>query len=140
MPLEQEQAAAADITSAPVIVYARPGLQPPPFDRLPGRTPIPQPSPIGRPAEAVRGALPATGPAPAEQAARDAARLVLGRYCRYPQAYLVVLESSRGWREVTAMALLHTYLEERRLATLQLRWTGQAYSWQGWPRELARCA
>ena len=138
IPLEDE-AAAADAASAPVIIYGRARLQPPPFDRLPGRTPIPTPSPIGRPAEAVRGALPATG-AIGEEAARDAARLVLGRYCRYPRAYQVTLEPKRSWQEVTATVLHRTYLGPRRLTTLQLRWTGHTYSWLAWPAELAHCA
>lgn len=134
-----EEAAAGDAASAPVIIYGRARLQPPPFDRLPGRTPIPTPSPVGRPAEAVRGALPATGPV-GEEAARDASRLVLGRYCRWPRGYQVQLEPKRSWHEVTATILSRTYVGSRRLTTLQLRWTGHAYSWQGWPAELARCA
>jgi hypothetical protein len=135
-----EDAAAADTTSAPAIVYGRARMQPPPFDRLPGRTPIPLPSPIGRPAEAVRGALPATG-AIGERAAREAARLVLGRYCRYPQGFLVLLDGAPGWREATAIVLRRSpYLEQRRLTTLRLRWSGHSYAWQGWPAELARCS
>ncbi len=139
VPVEQAQAAAGS-TSGPVIIYGRARMQPPPFDRLPGRTPIPMPSPIGRPAEAVRGTLPATGPAPAEEAARDAVRLVLGRYCRYPRAYQVTLTAQRGWREVTATVDRRAWADERRLTTLRLRWTGAAYAWQGWPAELARCS
>jgi hypothetical protein len=139
MPAEEE-AAAAGAASAPMIIYGRARMQPPPFDRLPGRTPIPQPSPIGRPAEAVRGSLPATG-ALGDQAARAAARLVLGRYCRYPRAYLVMLEPNRTWRDVVATVLQQTSdVEPHRLTTLRLRWTGHAYAWQGWPAELARCA
>ena len=139
VPVEQAQAAAGS-TSGPVIIYGRARMQPPPFDRLPGRTPIPMPSPIGRPAEAVRGTLPATGPAPAEEAARDAVRLILGRYCRYPRAYQLTLTAQRGWREVTATVDRRAWADERRLTTLRLRWTGAAYAWQGWPAELARCS
>ena len=134
-----EEAAAADTTSAPVIMYGHPRMQPPPFDRLPGRTPIPLPSPVGRPADAVRGGLPVTGPAGAE-AARDAARLILGRYCRYPQAYQIELAGQPTWREVSVTVLRQGYTGQRRLTTLRLRWTGRAYAWQGWPTELARCA
>ncbi len=139
VPIEQAQAAAGS-TSGPVIIYGRARMQPPPFDRLPGRTPIPMPSPIGRPAEAVRGTLPATGPGPAEEAARDAARLVLGRYCRYPRAYQVTLTARQGWREVTATVDRRAWAGERRLTTLRLRWTGAVYAWQGRPAELARCS
>jgi hypothetical protein len=135
-----EDTAVAGTAHAPAIIYGRPRMQPPPFDRLPGRTPIPLPSPIGRPAEAVRGALPATGPMPDEESVREAARLVLGRYCRHPRAYLVLLDPKPGWRDVRAIVLRRAYVGDRRLTTLQLRWTGRAYAWQGWPAELARCA
>ena len=134
-----EQPAAAG-TQAPVIIYGRARMQPPPFDRLPGRTPIPLPSPLGRPAEAVRGALPATGPTPGERSARAAAELVLGRYCRYPRAYYVQVEDTGDWDQVRATVLRQAYAGSRRLTTLQLRWTGRSYSWQGWPAELARCS
>jgi hypothetical protein len=139
VPLE-ETATAADANSGPVIIYGRARMQPPPFDRLPGRTPIPAPSPLGRPAEAVRGHLPRTGPTPGEESARAATRLVLGRYCRYPRAYLILLESARGWREVTATVLRWAYTESRRLTTVRLHWTDDAYVWHGRPSELARCA
>jgi len=139
LPLEEE-AAAAGTPGAPMIIYGRARLQPPPFDRLPGRTPIPLPSPVGRPAEVVRGDLPATGTVAGETSARAAARLVLGRYCRYPQAYFVVLDPHRDWRKVTATAIRRTYGEPRRLTTLQLEWTGHWYVWQGSPAELAHCA
>ena len=138
IPVE-EPVAAADAASGPVIIYGRARMQPPPFDRLPGRTPIPLPAPIGRPAEAVRGSLPATGTA-GESAARAAVRLVLGRYCRYPRAYQILLEDRGSWREVTATVFSLKWVEPRRLTTVRLRWTGHAYSWQGWPADLARCA
>lgn len=137
-PLREEPAAAG--TPAPVIIYGRARMQPPPFDRLPGRTPIPLPSPVGRPADAVRGTLPATGAVPDETSALAAVRLVLGRYCRYPRAYQVELDPTGGWREVRASVLRRWYGDSARLTSLQLRWTGRSYAWQGWPTELARCA
>lgn len=136
-PPEEPVAASAP---GPVIIYGRARMQPPPFDRLPGRTPIPLPSPVGRPADAVRGTLPITGGTPGETAALSAVRLVLGRYCRYPRAYQVELVATHAWREVRASVLRRWYGDSARLTTLQLRWTGRSYAWQGWPTELSRCA
>lgn len=137
----RERPAAAGDGGGPVTVYGRSRLQPPPFDRLPGRTPIPLPSPVGGPyEETVRGALPGTGAGPGEQAARSAARLVLGRYCRFPDAYQIQLAGERRWRAATAVVLRQVYVGPRRLATLRLRWTGGAYAWQGSPAELAGCS
>lgn len=127
---------------SPVIIYGRSRLQPPPFDRLPGRTPIPLPSPVrgARDAAAVGGPLPATGTPPGEEAARAAARLVVGRYCRFPEAYRVQPTSGAPWRDLTVLVLGQVYNGPRLVATLRLRWTGDAYAWQGSETEFATCS
>jgi hypothetical protein len=56
---------------------ATPPPAPPSFDRLPGRTVIPDPAQTG---DLLSGPLPSIGP-PTAAVARQAAGLVLGRYC-----------------------------------------------------------
>jgi hypothetical protein len=62
-----------------------------PFDRLPGRTPIPPPILISMDGQRVAGELPVFALAPSEAAVRIAAGMVLGRYCRNPAAHDVQL-------------------------------------------------
>jgi hypothetical protein len=120
------------------IVRGQVRRQPPPFDRLPGRTPIPLPAPVDPPGTAA-GALPPTG-APGEQAAHAAARLVVGRYCRWPEAYQVQTDRVRTWRALEALVVRTSYGGSRVVATLQLRWIGRSYAWRGSEAELARCS
>ena len=61
---------------------------PPSFDRLPGRTPIPDPAQTG---DVLSGPLPAVGP-PTASVARQAIGLVLGRYCADPDRFALRLE------------------------------------------------
>lgn len=67
----------------------------PPYDRLPGRTPIPPPRLISEDGQWVSGELPASTLSPSRAAVRQAAGLVLGRYCRNPAAHTVQLLEER---------------------------------------------
>ncbi len=120
------------------VVPGRIRRQPPPFDRLPGRTPIPAPAAVHPPGTAA-GVLPPTG-APGEPAAHAAVRLVVGRYCRWPEAYQVQTDRVRTWRAPEALVVRTSYSSSRVVATLQLRWTGRSYAWRGSEAELARCS
>jgi hypothetical protein len=66
-------------------------LSGPPYDRLPGRTPIPPPRLISEDGQLVSGELPASTLSPSRAAVRQAVALVLGRYCRDPAAHTVQL-------------------------------------------------
>ena len=66
----------------------------PPFDRRPGRTPIPAPAQTG---DLLSGPLPVTGP-PTSRAATRAAALVLGRFCADLGRYVLTLEPIRDGR------------------------------------------
>jgi hypothetical protein len=112
----------------------------PPFDRRPGRTPIPAPVRAG---DRLSGTLPATGP-PARAAATRAVELVLGRFCADPAAYAYplgpeALGVAQDWRHVS-VALFRI---ERGASTPSLRltldWTGAAYRWTGPADLLAGC-
>ncbi len=63
----------------------------PPYDQLPGRTPIPAPRLVSQDGQRVVGEVPVFAPAPSEVAARKAVDLVIGRYCRDPDAHSVQL-------------------------------------------------
>jgi hypothetical protein len=63
----------------------------PPYDQLPGRTPIPAPRLVSQDGQRVVGEVPVFAPAPSEVAARKAVDLVIGRYCRDPGAHSVQL-------------------------------------------------
>ena len=109
----------------------------PPFDRLPGRTPIPAPT-MGPDRQVVRGPLPAVG-GPHRKAALASAELVLGRFCRQPAEYAVEAAPEPDWERVTA----HVHSRERSAGrpaiVLRLAWTGRAYAWSGSRRQLSNC-
>ncbi|MEN3356933.1 MAG: hypothetical protein V7637_915 [Mycobacteriales bacterium] len=63
----------------------------PPYDRLPGRTPIMPAILVSEDGQQVDGGVPLFGAAPSEAAARGAVDLVLGYYCRNPTAHAVQL-------------------------------------------------
>jgi hypothetical protein len=107
----------------------------PPFDRLPGRTPIPAPSPTGR---ALRGTLPAVG-GPGKAAAERSAALVLGRYCLEPRRYALSLSADLDWRSPTAYALRLDRSYDPLAVRLRLEWTGRSYAWIGSPAQLLSC-
>ena len=73
----------------------------PPFDRLPGRTPIPSPTHAGW---YVHGTLPPTGP-PGRAAAKRATELVLGRFCARPKRYALNIAPEPSWRSVEVFGL-----------------------------------
>jgi hypothetical protein len=140
-PVERRErtAAAAVEDSVPAPVRTRPPVRTAPFDHLPGRTPIPEPwLTVDQGRLVVRGDLPPSR-APSQRAAETAARLVLGRYCRVPRAFRVRVVDGGGWLTVTAVVLRQAHPGPRQLTTVDLRWTGQAYRWQGTSKELTRC-
>lgn len=106
-----------------------------PYDRLPGRTPIPAPTTSG---VRVAGALPPVG-GPDEAAALRAAELVLGRACFDPAAYALTLKPEPDWRRVTAFVLTLDRSGDAPRITLSLRWTGRTYDWSGRRVELRVC-
>jgi hypothetical protein len=123
-------------------VYGRSRLQPPPFDRLPGRTPIPQPNSTGIDGRTVSGTLPAVGAAPNRATATESARLVLGRYCRVPNSLAVRVDPRKpgDWQAVRARVTRADPHLERVFINLRLRWNGTAYAWIGAPAELVTCS
>jgi hypothetical protein len=70
----------------------------PPYDLLPGRTPIPPPRLISEDGQGVAGELPATTLSPSRPAVGQAVALVLGRYCRTPATHTVRLIPETGLR------------------------------------------
>lgn len=132
-------------TTAPPNVYGRVRLQPPPFDRLPGRTPIPNPSVDPADRRMVAGPLPRVGDGtPTAANAAAAARLVLGRYCRRPWSYEVATDPvDPSWRQVRAVATrAATATRPRIVIDLRLRWdpAGRAYAWSGAVPQLDTCS
>jgi hypothetical protein len=117
-----ERAAAATVTRPP----------PPTFDRLPGRTPIPEAAQTG---DLLSGPLPVLGQ-PTEAVARRAAGLVLGRYCADLSRFTVALEPDTDGRspdyhhlDVLVTDLLYT--DSGPAMRLTLDFDGRAYRWLG---------
>jgi len=108
----------------------------PPYDRLPGRTPIPEPTFLAD--RLLRGSLPAVGAA-GGRAATASARLVLGRYCRRPQMYAVTLDPEDGWRRLRALAIRLDRSTSPPWVVLELAWTGRSYRWTGRSVQLNPC-
>jgi hypothetical protein len=112
----------------------------PPFDRLPGRTPIPEPAQTG---DALSGPLPPTGPL-GKAAAGRAADLVLGRYCAHPRTYTYTLGAdsngrAQDWHHVDV--LVFSLLQGGTGPALRffLDWDGTAYRWLGFLALLDGC-
>jgi hypothetical protein len=104
----------------------------PPFDRLPGRTPIPEPAQTG---DALSGPLPATG-GPDKRAAGAAVDLVLGRYCLDPGGYTFTLDPDHdGTRENYHHVVVLVFRLDGSGSGPDLRltldWTGRSYRWLG---------
>jgi hypothetical protein len=123
-PSEVERRAAVSASATPAST--------PPFDRLPGRTPIPPPVQTG---DRLSGTLPETG-RPGPVAAMRAIELVLGRFCLDPAAYVYPLGPAaagvaQDWRHLSVAV----FRIERGASTprlmLTLDWTHVAYSWSG---------
>lgn len=105
----------------------------PPFDRSPGRTPIPAPTRAGG---QLTGALPPPVRGPDRAAAVRAVGLVLGRYCVEPRAYAYTLGSDEparpeDWRRVIVLLFQLERGGNAPSLQLQLTWTGRAYRWSG---------
>jgi hypothetical protein len=137
-----EQVPPRPAAAPPARVTAAPGglaasLPGPPYDRLPGRTPIPEPTRAAG-GDLLRGGLPAVGRA-GSPAATAAAELVLGRYCRRPWRYAVGLDRVDGWQRVRALALRLDRSTDPPWVVLDLRWTGRAYVWTGQTVQLSNC-
>lgn len=118
-------------TAAPT--PAEPPRAVPPFDRRPGRTPIPAPT---RADGRLTGALPAAGGGPDKAAAVRAVGLVLGRYCDDPRAYAYTLGSTspvrpEDWRQVVVLLFELERGGNTPSLRLELSWTGPAYRWSG---------
>ena len=135
-PVEQRPAAKSP-RAVPAPEGFGAGLPGPPYDRLPGRTPIPRPTRLAGD-ELLRGGLPAVGSA-GPQAATVSAELVLGRYCRRPAKYAVTVEGGSGWRRLRALAVRIDRSSDPPWVVLELVWTGRAYSWTGRSVQLSNC-
>lgn len=112
-----------------------------PFDRLPGRTPIPAPvllGYVGQDSQLMRGRLPAIG-GPDRTAAAASGELVLGRYCLEPAMYALSVVPERGWRQVTGFAFRLDRSADPPWVIVHLVWTGRAYVWTGSLSQLYGC-
>jgi hypothetical protein len=119
------------------------GLVPtPPYDRLPGRTPIPAPSLVGEDGQTIGGELPVFAPAPSQLAVRIAVRMILNRFCREPAGHRIHFDPGVGtsWRSATAVVSPpRSRLADRPMIILRLFWTGYTYRWRGSLYQLADC-
>ena len=111
----------------------------PPFDRLPGHTPIPPPTLLPHDSELVTGRLPVVGGRAGRPAAERSAELVIGRYCREPDRLVADVEPDPNWQRVTARVYSKRRSGDPLVMLFQLRWTGRAYVWLGSLPELASC-
>ncbi len=112
-----------------------PGAPRPPYDRLPGRVPIPPPTHAGW---FVRGTLPPTGQL-GRPAALRAAQLVLGRYCARPDRYTITFDPAADWRRVDALVFGLDRSGDPPAVQLQLTWTGRSFAWSGTAVQLNAC-
>lgn len=118
-----DRAAAATLT---------PPRPPPTFDRLPGRTPIPDPAQTG---DLLSGPLPVLGQ-PTEAVARRAAGLVLGRYCADLSRFTLALEPdtdgrSPDYHHLDVLVTDVLYTDSGPAMRLTLDFDGRAYRWLG---------
>jgi hypothetical protein len=117
----------------PRSVQAAPTPAPQPsFDRLPGRTPIPAPAQTG---DRLSGPLPPTGD-PGAESARQAANLVLGRYCAEPDRYGLTIEPytdgrAIDFRRLTVVVVDRVLTDSGTEMQLSLVWRGRSYRWFG---------
>jgi hypothetical protein len=112
----------------------------PPFDRLPGRTPIPAPAQTG---DGLSGPLPAIG-GPDKRTAAAAVYLVLGRYCLDPGRYTFTLDPDHdGTREdfhhVDVLVFRLDGSGSGPDLRLILDWAGRSYRWVGFLNLLDGC-
>ena len=116
----------------PRAATATPPPPPPTFDRLPGRTPIPDPA---QPGDLLSGPLPPIGP-PTAAVARAAVGLVLGRYCADLGRFTVELDpdtSDAGddYHHLGAFVTDRLYTDSGPAMRLSLDYDGRAYRWLG---------
>ncbi len=112
----------------------------PPFDRLPGRTPIPVPAQTG---DALSGPLPPTGPV-SKVAAGRAVDLVLGRYCADPGTYTYTLGPdsdgrAQDWHHVDVLVFSLNQGGAGPALRFFLDWAGTSYRWLGFLALLNGC-
>ncbi|HEU4349833.1 MAG TPA: hypothetical protein VFR35_18800 [Actinoplanes sp.] len=125
VPVSPPAAGAPEVGSLPT----------PPFDRQPGRVPIPAPTHAGW---YVRGTLPPTGP-PGRAAAERATQLVLGRFCARPERYALSIAPERSWRSVEVFGFGLDRGGDPPGIRLRLSWTGTSYEWTGAAIDLSIC-
>ncbi len=104
----------------------------PPYDRLPGRTPIPVPAQTG---DGLSGPLPAVG-GPDKRAAAAAVGLVLGRYCLDPAGYTFTLDpdhdgTREDWHHADVLVFRLNGSGSGPDLRLILNWDGRSYRWLG---------
>ena len=112
----------------------------PPYDRLPGRTPIPVPAQTG---DGVSGPLPTIG-GPDKRAAGAAVDLVLGRYCLDPGGYTFTLapdhDGTRAdYHHVDVLVFRLNSSGSGPALRLILDWAGRSYRWIGFLNLLDGC-
>jgi len=112
----------------------------PPYDRLPGRTPIPA---LAQTGDGLSGPLPAIG-GPDKRAAAAAVYLVLGRYCFDPGRYTFTLDPDHdGTREdfhhVDVLVFRLDGSGSGPDLRLILDWAGRSYRWLGFLNLLDGC-
>ncbi|HZB50287.1 MAG TPA: hypothetical protein VE547_14430 [Mycobacteriales bacterium] len=133
-PVAGSAAGGTGVATAPT-VPAPPDPPGGPYDRLPGRVPIPPPTHAGW---FVRGTLPPTGTV-GEPAAQRGALLVLGRYCARPDRYTLTLDPRPDWRRVDVLVFGLDRSGDPPAVQLQLTWTGRSYAWAGTAVQLNAC-
>jgi hypothetical protein len=139
-PLERREPAVAAPTDDAGTRWDRGFALPlPPFDRLPGHTPIPAPRLLPHGTGMLIGELPAQGTRPELAAAQRSAELVAGRYCREPRRLITNVEPDPSWQWVTARVYSRRRSGDPLVMMFQLRWTGRAYVWLGSLPDLASC-
>jgi hypothetical protein len=116
----------------PVAAPATPPPPPPTFDRLPGRTVIPDPAQTG---DLLSGPLPSIGP-PTAGVARQAVGLVLGRYCADLRRFTVELRPdadgvTADYHHLDALVTDRLYTDSGPAMRLTLDYHEQAYRWLG---------
>jgi len=113
----------------------------PPYDRRPGRTPIPDPARRG---DALSGPLPPVGGGPTKRSAGASVDLVLGRYCLDPRRYTFTLDPDRNgtrdhWHHVNVLVFGLDDSSSGPALRLFLDWTGASYRWLGFLTLLDGC-
>jgi hypothetical protein len=118
--------------AAPATASPSPAGPMAPFDRLPGRTPIPVPA---QTRDGLSGPLPVLG-GPDRATSVRAVQLVLGRFCAEPQRYVLTLQPDTNGR-ADDFHHLDVLVTDRELTDsgpamrLTLDWDGRAYRWLG---------